>query len=905
MFPVARSREGSALARSGDPVIRFASLVFVSIALRSLAGQTAAPLVTASAAPPWVATRMLVVHRLVGAPPAIDGALGDPAWAEATVATDFSTIQPNPGSLARRRTEVRVLYDDDAIYVAFRCFDPHPEQLVAPYPRRDNEETSEWVFAEFDTRNDRRSAFSFGLNPRGVQVDGMFTDDSLYSSAWDAVWDGAARIDSAGWTAEFRIPFSQVPFGKPVDGHLVWHASFYRQSVPGGETSDWSPRLPTYAGAVSHFNTLVFDGDPRPPRRFEVVPYAGVRAAAAPRPAGDPFALGGVSSPTAGADFRIGLSSDLMLNGALHPDFGQVEADPSILNLTTFETFFPEQRPLFIHGADAFTFDLSAPFTTRGNSLTLESPFYSRRIGRSPQGSAPSDARFTDQPELTPLLGAAQLTGRSTDGWSVGALDAWTGAVTAPYADSAGMIRTAAAEPLTHFAVVRTSRQSADGDNALGAIATVANRFTTDSALSGILPSDAWVVGFDGRHRFGNGRYEMRGAAALSDVAGDAAAIRAITTGPGHYFQRPDAGYLAYDSTATRLVGVTGRASLGQVSGNWRWTVGGHVISPGFDMNDVGFQRNADWVLATGQVVYFYTTPKGALQDWWFGTDGMGVGWDFRGERRAAEVGLHGGADFTNRWSAWATVDQDFTSLSLETLRGGPGLLLPPRTSWSIGGNSDWRRRVQFTWTAGGYWEPGSGSRDANAAPSVLALVSDRLTLTTGPAVDLGVSGWQYVTQATVAGTPRYLVGRARQSSFGWTLRADYGFSSHLTLQVYAQPFVAAASYDRFQEVAQPRGSTPADRMRPVAVTFDSSTNQYQTSAYSFASPAFNQKNLHATVVLRWEFRPGSTLYVVWTDQQAGTTPDGSFQLGRDLGRLFREAGTNVLLAKLTYWLTP
>ena len=886
-------------------MIRASAVACLCIAARALAGQAPAAATGPASVPPWLAPRTLVVHRVVGAPPTIDGRLDDPAWAQATPATDFSTIQPNPGVLASRRTEVRVLYDDEAVYVAFRCFEPHPEQIVAPYPRRDNETTSEWVFAEFDTRGDRRTAFSFGLNPRAVQVDGMFTADTLFSSAWDAVWDGAARIDSAGWTAEFRIPFSQVPLAKAVDGHLVWYASFYRQSVPGGEASDWSPRLPTYAGVVSHFNTLVFDGAPRSPEHLEVVPYASERSTAAPRSTGDPFTPAGVSRPTGGADFRVGLSSALTLNGAVHPDFGQVEADPSTLNLTTFETFLPEQRPLFVHGADAFTFDLSAPFASRGNSFALESPFYSRRVGRPPQGTAPDSARFIDQPELTPLLGAAQLTGQTANGWAIGALDAWTGAVTEQYADSMAAIHTIAVEPLTHFAVVRASHQSAHGDDAIGAIATAVNRFTTDSGLSNLLPADAWVFGLDGRHRFAGDRYELRGAAALSDVSGDANAIRTITTGPGHYFQRPDAGYLSYDSLATRLAGGALHVTLAQVGGNWRWSIGGHAMSPGFDINDAGFQRNADWLLATGQLVYFHTTPSAALQDWWFGTDAMGIGWDFAGERRAAEVGLHGGVDFSNRWSTWATVDQDFTSLSLESLRGGPGLLLPPRTSWSNGGNSDWRRRVQLMWTAGGYWEPSSGSRDLNFAPSVLARVSDRLTLTTGPAIDAGVSGWQFVAQTKVGAASHYVVGRARQSAFGWTLRADYGFSSHLTLQAYAQPFVAAASYDRFKEVVQPRAASPAARFSAISTTFDSSTNQFQTSTYSFTNPAFNEGELNATVVLRWEFRAGSTLYLVWTDQQSGTSPDGSFRLGPDLGRLFHEAGTSVLLAKVTYWLAP
>lgn len=867
----------------------------------------------ANAAPsaPWLAPRSLAVHRLVGARPVIDGRIDDSVWAEADVATDFSTMQPNPGSLARLRTEVRVLYDDDAVYVAFRAFDLHPERLVAPYPRRDNEETSEWVFAEFDTRDDHRTAFSFGLNPRGVQADGTFSSDTLYDHSWDGVWEGAARIDSVGWTAEFRIPFSQVSLGARVDGHLVWGASFYRQSVSGKETSDWSPRLPTYSGIVSHFNQLIFDGTPRSPRRIEVVPYAGLRGTTAPLPIGDPFRLSGVSRPTAGADLRVGLTPALTLTAAIHPDFGQVEADPSVLNLSTFETFFPEQRPFFVTGADAFSFDLSLPFTTRDNSFSLESPFYSRRIGRAPQGIVPGAPSYVDAPAFTDILGAAKVSGRTADGWNIGALSALTDRETAAYADSAG-IHSAAVEPLTEFSVARVSRDFDRGESAVGVVATVVNRFGMASGLGGQLVRGAYVIGVDARHRFGDGNYEIRGVVAASEVVGNAAGIRAVATGPGHYFQRTDAAYIGYDTNATELHGITADLRVAQVGGNWRWNVTSHLITPGFDMNDVGFQRNADWALLTGQLLYFHTRPSRLFQDWWLGSDEVGVGWDTHGERRAEVLGLHGGFDLNNRWSLYATVHHEWSALSLETLRGGPGLLLPPRTTWTLAGASDWQRRWQLSWSLSGFSERGSGSRDLTAGPALSAIVSNRLTLATGPAVEWTRSGWQYVSSAPAFGIMHYVLGAAREVSTSWTFRADYAFSAHLTLQLYAQPFIASAAYGSFQEVVAPRAAVPSDRLRPIVAVLDSSTQQYGVDVngdgkpdYSFANPAVNEKDFNATMVLRWEFRPGSAFFLVWTQQRNASTTDGSYQLGRDVRRLFNEPATNVLLVKISYWWAP
>lgn len=864
-----------------------------------------------SSTAPWLAPRSLAVHRLAGHPPIIDGRIDDSVWAESDVATDFSTMQPNPGSLARLRTEVRVLYDDDAVYIAFRAFDPHPERLVAPYPRRDNEETSEWVFAEFDTRDDHRTAYSFGLNPRGVQADGTFTADTLYDHAWDGVWEGAARMDSVGWTAEFRIPFAQMALGAPVDGHLVWGASFYRQSVSGRETSDWSPRLPTYSGVVSHFNELIFDGKPKASRRIEVVPYAGLRETTAPLPTGDPFRVSGISRPTAGADVRAGLTPALTLTAAIHPDFGQVEADPSVLNLSAFETFFPEQRPFFVAGADAFSFDLSLPFTTRDNSFSLESPFYSRRIGRAPEGTLPAAPAFVDAPAFTDILGAAKVSGRTADGWSIGALSALTDREMAAYADSGG-IHTAAVEPLTAFTVARVSRDFDHSESAVGAIATVVNRFGMDGGLGAQLVRDAYVVGADARHRFGAGNYEIRGFVAASEVIGSPASIRAVATGPGHYFQRPDAGYIRYDTSATELQGATAHIRLAQVGGNWRWNLTGHLITPGFDINDVGFQRNADWALITGQLLYLHTRPSPLFQDWWLGSDEFGVGWDTHGERRAAVLGLHGGFDLNNRWSVYATVHHELSALSLEALRGGPGLVVPPRTTWTLSGASDWQRRWQYFWTLSGYSESGSGSRDVTVAPALSAIVSNRLTLGTGPTLEWTRSGWQYVAGASAFGIMHYVLGAAREVSTSWTFRADYAFSAHLTLQVYAQPFIASAGYSRFQEVVAPRAATPANRLRPIVATFDSSTQRYEvdvdgngTPDYSFANPAVNEKDFNATMVLRWEFRPGSAFFLVWTQQRNASASDGSYQLGRDLRRLFTEPATNVLLAKVSYWWGP
>jgi hypothetical protein len=358
--------------------------------------------------------------RLTASPPRIDAALDEPSWCAAPPVTDFVQGRPSPGAIATLPTVARVLYDEDAVYVAVRLYDPHPDSIVAPYPRRDDETTSDWLFVEIDSRFDRRSGLSFGVNPRGVQVDGSWWGDVNYDAAWNGVWESAARIDSLGWSAEYRIPFAQLPLARSTPGEpLVWGINIYRYTPHRGEVSNWSPRLPTVVGIVSHFNEL--RGLVVPPRRagLELVPYTAVSGSRAPGRTDTEPATGDLSA-TAGGDLRFRPTPRTTLAASIHPDFGQVEADPSQINLTTFETFLPEQRPLFVEGADVFQFNSALTFSSRGTSFEQESPFYSRRIGRAPHLGCPTLSVDCHAPKTTTLLAAARASTRTAGGWSGG-----------------------------------------------------------------------------------------------------------------------------------------------------------------------------------------------------------------------------------------------------------------------------------------------------------------------------------------------------------------------------------------------------------------------------------------------------------------------------------------------------
>jgi hypothetical protein len=883
----------------------------IPLALCALAHPAGAQADSARAA---LLPRSLAAVHITGAAPVIDGRLDDAVWRHAPVARDFVQSGPHPGAPAVWRTRARVAYDDRALYVAMRMFDPHPDSIVAPVPRRDDETVSDWAFAEIDSRHDHRTGFSFGLNPRGVQADGAWSNDVAYDGSWDGVWEGAARIDSAGWTAEFRIPLSQLPYTVPDDGTAEWGINFYRHVARGAESSDWSPRLPSFSGVISYFNTLTGLAIPSSGHAVEITPYVAYTATRAPTVPGHPLGATNDSRPTAGADLSYRLSPGVTITGTIHPDFGQVEADPSEINLTTFESLFTERRPFFVAGAERFQFDMGLPFHTRDDAFDTEQPFYSRRIGRAPLGVVPAGARASDVPSSTNILGAAKLAGRTANGWSFGALSAITAPADARIADSTGAVASVRLQPRTHYGVARMSREFDTGRSAIGAIVTGVTRVGHDSAFDVVAPHDAVAVGVDGRHRFGRGAYEVSGFALGSRISGSARGLAAVLHGPGHFAQRPGAAYLHDDTTRTSATGGVAQLRLARVGGeHWRWSLSAHAITPRFDVNAIGFQHNADWLLTTGSLMYHEYHPRW-LHSWSVGLDEIGVGWDFGGERRAALASVSASAALPNYWTVTLGARHELSALSTEILRGGPALLLPPRTSVSAAITSDSRSTTSLSLSANGWTEPATHGSAFTLAPSLVMRVSDRARFAVGPKWSHTVNGWQYVGRVTALGAPREILARLRQETASLTARAIYAFSPGLTLELYAQPFVSAGRYDAFKRVVAPRASRAEQRVAPFApeqMTYDAATRRYAVdvngdgaSDASFADPAFNAKELNANAVLRWQFRPGSTLFVVWSQQRSAQVVDGSFALSRDAGRLFRVPATNTLLVKLSYWLS-
>jgi hypothetical protein len=778
---------------------------------------------------------------------------------------------------------------------------------VAQLGRRDNQGYSDWLFVALDSYYDRRTAFAFALNPRGVQVDILLHDDNQEDASWDAVWDGAARQDAEGWTAEYRIPLSQLRFSPGTDGQeQLWGVNFVREIARREEQSVWAPVAPDDPRLVSLFGTLRGLRDLEPHRRLEIMPYVVASATAAPGEAADPFyqevdPFGGV-----GADIKAGITSDLTLTATINPDFGQVEADPSVVNLSAFETFFPEKRPFFVEGVDIFRFGIGLGDGDLGN----ESLFYSRRIGRRPQGDVDGD--YTQAPDATTILGAAKLSGKTASGWSIGVLDAVTGREQGRYVEN-GVEGDVPIEPLTNYGVARVIKDFREGQSAIGGIFTATHRSLPASGELDWLRRSAYTGGLDVRHRWADGRYSFSASVVGSHLSGTADAINEVQTSSVHYFQRPDADHVEYDSTRTQLNGVAAKAEFGKTQGHWRYSMFALTESPGFEANDLGFQTNADMALTGWWVGYRQYEPGRVFREWNINNN-FWTGVDYGGEMISLGGNFNGGFQLNNYWGGGGGINYNGSAYSSSLLRGGPAFQRP--ASWSFWSYlyTDNRKAVQGNLNVSGSHGFDTDAASMSLSPGVTIRPSTNADLYLGPSVSWNRNVIQYVDEADLAGDSRWLLGTVEQTTVAMTARLNYTFSPTLSLQFYAQPFISAGDYTAFKVVTDPLASRFADRTRTLAGNEITSQvvdgdREYSvdldadgTMDYTFEDPSFNFKQLRSNLVLRWEYRPGSALFLVWSQGRTDFTSDGRLRFGSDVSDLWRAEGTNVLMLKVSYW---
>ena len=523
----------------------------------------------------------------------VDGRLSEAAWSSAVLISGFTQRDPTEGASPTERTEVRVLYDDDGIYIGARMFDQHPDSIIGRLTRRDAQSNSDRFMVFIDSYHDRRSGFYFGVNAAGTMYDGTLLNDDWDDDTWDGIWTAHTERDAEGWTAEIRIPYSQLRFQRGA--RFTWGVNFKREIARRNETDylAFTPR--NESGFVSRFPELTGIEQVKPPRRMELLPYVTSRAEFDPPEAGDPFNDGSSFSGNAGLDAKLGLGGNLTLDATVNPDFGQVEVDPAVVNLSDVETFFPERRPFVVEGSNISTFGEGGSNNFWGFNWGNPNFFYSRRIGRPPEGEVP-DADFTDVPDGTTILGAAKLSGRLAGGWSLGMLSAVTDREEA-HLDTAGHQWRTDVEPYTYYGVLRGQREFRQGQQGLGFISTLTARKFDDQALPDQLNSNALTLGMDGWTFLDHDRTRVvTGWGGASLVAGNQALVTDLQESSQHYFQRPDAGYVEVDSSATSLSGYSGRVALNKQKGEWQMNAAFGLVSPGMDVNDLGFQFRTDMI---------------------------------------------------------------------------------------------------------------------------------------------------------------------------------------------------------------------------------------------------------------------------------------------------------------------
>jgi hypothetical protein len=851
--------------------------------------------------------RVAAASRRVGAV-AVDGRMDESAWATASAHNTFWQREPNEGGSSGFPTEFRLLYDDHALYIGVRAFDPQPQLIRGLLTRRDVDSSSDWISVKIDSYHDRRTAFAFAVNPAGVQRDVLHFNDVEQDPGWDAVWESATSTDGKGWTAELRIPYNQLRFANADE--QAWGLQVMRRVQRTQELSVWSPWPKEAFQEVSLYGTLVGVRGIGPARRLELLPYALGGAQLYSPDGADPVLDGHDAVTGLGLDLKFGLGPSFTLSGTINPDFGQVEADPSQLNLTASEVFFQEKRPFFVEGTDIFRFSLGQG----DGDGSVETLFYTRRIGAAPHGDPEDYGDYWDAPGATTIYSAAKLSGKTASGWSVGLLDAVTGqedAIVAAEGESAADSERVILEPLTNYAVARVRKDMREGRSSIGAAVTAVNRSIEGTKLDW-LHDQAYTGGVEAVHRFWDEKWTADIRLAGSYVHGSPEALDETQTSSVHWFQRPDADHLDYDPTRTSLTGGALLWSFGKTAGgHWRIQTGADTRSPGFEANDIGFQRGADYYIQWFWAQYREDKPGDVLRNYAVNFNLWRV-WDWSPQTITTGGNVNGSAQFLNYWGVGGGAGIDWNEQDPGGLRGGPLLRRDPIFPAWFNAWTDARRSVNATVNGFGFYAPASGSYGGNVNPLLNLQARSNLELSVGPTLAYNIDDNQYVDEVEdTMGDPHYVMGRIRQVTTALTLRASYTFSPHMGLQLDAQPFVSTGRYSEYKEpinpqaddyddryyVFQPGDSMDADGQRSVDRNGDGIPD------FTFELADFNFRELRSNLVFRWEYRPGSTFFLIWSHGRTSeaATPDGRYVLADDLSALADETGEHVVLAKHNY----
>lgn len=841
----------------------------------------------------------------------IDGRINESAWIFTPSSSHFVQRDPLEGEPATQQTDFSIIYDEEYLYIAIRALTDDNSKIKGILSRRDVDTPSDWVFVSIDSYNDNRTAFEFGLNPVGVKMDARRFDDTNEDTNWDAVWDGKTSIDEKGWYAEFKIPFRELRFDGKVKKQ--WGIQVSRYIAENNEQSYWSYWPKEEDGYVRHYGEL--DGLENIPnqKRVYVMPYitGSYNTTDDLRTPVHPNSYN--YTENIGLDAKVGLTNNLTFDLTINPDFGQIEADPAELNLSAFESYFEEKRPFFVEGGNIFNFSLGLG----DGDQSTNSLFYTRRIGRTPHDYADDDDGYETNPSSTRILSAGKISGKTSNGWSIGVLDAITRKEigTVKFANGTPTINQTV-EPLTNYFVSRIQKDLREGKTTVGGLFTATNRNIEDEHLD-YLHNKAYTTGIDFDHYMFNDKYELEGAFAFSDVYGSEEAIFETQTNSRHYFQRPNADHLNVDSLATNLKGFGHKLAFSKIRGeHWRWALGEWAFSPKFEANDLGFNRQSDtqvqfvWAQYRkddpGKFLRRYSINFNAWRGATFGTESTGDGGN-----------INGNIIFMNYWNIGSGINLGLPGWHTTATWGGPAVRTEARQNWWGYIASDNRKKINMetlTWIG----QNGSGSKWYGIEPNINWRPSQKLSISAKINYNNMFDSWANwpdygQVEDAQTGNFDFLMCEMDQKTISATLRLDLTLTPNLSIQYYGSPFITTGKYYNFKKLVDPNGETFSDRF----LEYDKSVQSYNNGDeiweidydedgiinYEISNLDFNYQQFNSNLVIRWEYKTGSSIYLIWSQGASDYIENSAMDYTKDMRNLFRTNIDNVILLKFSYLL--
>lgn len=837
----------------------------------------------------------------------IDGILNEEEWKNQPI-DNFTQRDPEEGKPSSERTYVWVAYDSENIYLAAKLFDSQPDSIDAALSRKDKNFLSDRFGFYIDPYSDKKTGYFFVVNAGGSVMDGVLFDDGGDDESWDGVWESKAIIDADGWSVEMRIPFSQLRFNESKT--MTWGVNFVREIKRKNELSFFVMVPKKESGFVSKFARLENLEGIVSKQRVEFLPYFVQKAQYLIHDANDPFYKGNQYKTSLGADVKIGIGSNRTLDATINPDFGQVEVDPAVVNLTAFETFYQEKRPFFIEGASIARFGSGGSNNNWSFNWSSPNLFYSRRIGRTPRGYVDSDGAV-DYPGETRILGAVKISGKIDENWSVMALTAFTERTFAKVIEK-DLSYEKEIEPLTNFNLFRAQRLFDKGRSAIGFIGTGLWRDLRESDLNLINGQRALTGGVDGWLTLDKeDTYVLTGYLVGSHIAGSKDYLIRVQRAPHHYFQRPDASYSKLDSNAVTMDGLMGRIALNKQKGNFFINSAFGFVTPGFETNDMGFQSRSNVLNAHLVTGYRWYEPDGLFRRKAAYLTHF-QSFNFEGINESKGIFFFAGGQLMNFWDVDIKGNYGAQTYNSKLTRGGPLAVSPESYSIGFDFRTDEREKIIF--------EFDSYTSNSKVGDNYLGISTEitwkpltQLLLSFTPSYNININKVQWVTKvpddkAVLTYGTRYVFAELNQKSISGDIRIDWTFTPKASLQLFLQPLLSSGVYNNFKELSRP--SKLEYNLYGNSVTFDPAKNEYSIdpqnngNSFKFSNPDFNFKSLRANLVFRWEFLPGSTFYLVWTHDKTNLEDPSTFLPKRDFKNLFQSESNNVLLLKFSYWLS-